>query len=164
MICTVQLEPVATTAKQYPAVISGNTVNILPIQSNDTNYAEVVDIVPPSAETGRSMFIDSSSSVARKLTNVQTVTIATSVDPHTQSPIGSISGNQVNVSPIESNNSQDVIVSNKVTQVQVGDESQNRRSVVIDLHANTKAKQLSKNNIWDIQVMQEELDSITSED
>ena len=37
-IQTVQLEPGATTAKKYPAAISGNTVNILPIQSNDTNY------------------------------------------------------------------------------------------------------------------------------
>jgi hypothetical protein len=49
-IQTVQLEPGATPAKKYPAEISGNTVNILPIQSNDTNYIEVVNIVPPSAE------------------------------------------------------------------------------------------------------------------
>ena len=48
---TVQLEPGATLAKKYPAVISGTTVNISPIQSHDGNYVEVVNIVPPSAET-----------------------------------------------------------------------------------------------------------------
>jgi hypothetical protein len=38
---TVQLEPGATPAKKYPAVISGTTVNILPIQSNDIDYVVV---------------------------------------------------------------------------------------------------------------------------
>jgi hypothetical protein len=57
-IQTVQLEPGATTAKKYPAVISGNTVNILPLQSGDSNYITVTSITPPSAETGRSIGID----------------------------------------------------------------------------------------------------------
>ena len=71
-IQTVQLETGATPAKKYPAEISGNTVKILPIQSNDTNYIEVVSIVPPSAETGRSIGIDLSASAKRKLDNFQT--------------------------------------------------------------------------------------------
>jgi hypothetical protein len=70
-IQTVQLEPGATPAKNYPAEISGNTVNILPIQSNDTNYIEVVNIVPPSAETGRPIGIDLSASAKSKLDNLQ---------------------------------------------------------------------------------------------
>jgi hypothetical protein len=40
-IQTVQLEPGATSEKQYPAVIAGNSVNILPIKSSDTDYVEV---------------------------------------------------------------------------------------------------------------------------
>ena len=64
---TVQLEPGASTAKKYPAAISGNTVNILPTQSNYTNYVEVVNIVPPSAETGRSIGIGLSSSVKQQV-------------------------------------------------------------------------------------------------
>jgi hypothetical protein len=47
-------------------------VNILPIQSNDTNYIEVVNIVPPSAEIGRSIGIDLSASAKSKLDNFQT--------------------------------------------------------------------------------------------
>ena len=47
-------------------------MNILPIQSNDTNYIEVVNIVPPSAETGRSIGIDLSASAKNKLDNIQT--------------------------------------------------------------------------------------------
>ena len=67
-IQTVQLEPGATLANKYPSSISGNTVNRLPIQSNDTNYVEVVNIVPPSAETGRSKIgIGLSSSVKKQI-------------------------------------------------------------------------------------------------
>ena len=47
-------------------------MNILPIQSNDTNYIEVVHIVPPSAEIGRSIGIDLSASAKNKLDNIQT--------------------------------------------------------------------------------------------
>ena len=47
-------------------------MNILPIQSNDTNYIEVVNIVPPSAETGRSIGIDLSASAKNTLDNIQT--------------------------------------------------------------------------------------------
>ena len=52
--------------------MSGNTVNILPIQSNDINYIEVVNIVPPSAEICRSIGIDLSASAKSKLNNFQT--------------------------------------------------------------------------------------------
>ena len=66
---TVQLEPGATPAKKYPAVISGTTVNILPIQSNDANYVLVNSVTPPSAETGRSISIDLSDSAKTAISN-----------------------------------------------------------------------------------------------
>ena len=65
-IQTVQLEPGATVAKKYPAEISGNTVNILPIQSGDSNYVVVNSITPPSGETGRSIGIDLNDTVKNK--------------------------------------------------------------------------------------------------
>jgi hypothetical protein len=90
-----------------------------------------------------------SSSVKTKLTNVQTVTLETLADPNTQVSIGSISGSQVKLFPIESNSSQYVNVYNKVTQVQVGDQLQNRRSVAIDLTTDIKNKisNVSENSI-----------------
>ena len=54
-------------------MISGNTVNILPIQSNDTNYVVVNNITPPSAETGRSIGIalsDSAKSAISTFSNI----------------------------------------------------------------------------------------------
>jgi hypothetical protein len=66
------------------------------------------------------------------------VTLEPVVDPYTQSPIGSISGNEVKLFPVESNNTQYVDVTNKVRQVQIGDQLVNRRSVAVDLSENAK--------------------------
>ena len=68
-IQTVQLETGATPAKKYPAEISGNTVNILPLQSGDSNYITVTSITPPSAELGRSIDIDLSESAKSVIYN-----------------------------------------------------------------------------------------------
>ena len=57
-IHTVQLEPGSTVAKTYPAVISGNTVKILPLQTSDEHFILVTNITPASAELGRSIGID----------------------------------------------------------------------------------------------------------
>jgi hypothetical protein len=69
-IQTVQLEPGATTAKKYPAEISGNTVSILPFQSSDDNFIQVSNITPPSDELGRSIGIDLTTSVKHKINNL----------------------------------------------------------------------------------------------
>ena len=61
------------------------------------------------------------------------------VDPYTQSAIGSISGNEVKLFPVESNNTQYVDVTNKVREVQIGDQFVNRRSVAVDLSENAKS-------------------------
>ena len=37
----IQLESGETSENKYPAVIAGNTVNILPIRFSDTNYVTV---------------------------------------------------------------------------------------------------------------------------
>ena len=65
-IQTVQLETGATVAKKYPAEISGNTVSILPLQSSDDNFIQVTNIIPPSAELGRSSGIDMNDTVKTK--------------------------------------------------------------------------------------------------
>ena len=51
-------------------MISGNTVNILPLQSGDSDYITVTSITPPSAETGRSISIDLSDSAKIAIFNV----------------------------------------------------------------------------------------------
>ena len=50
-------------------MISGNTVNILPLQSGDSNYITVTSITPPSAELGRSIDIDLSESAKSVIYN-----------------------------------------------------------------------------------------------
>ena len=52
-IQTVQLETGATTAKKYPAVISGNNVNILPLQSSDENFILVTNVTRPIGTLGQ---------------------------------------------------------------------------------------------------------------
>ena len=69
LIKGIQLEPGSSPEKKYPAVISGNTVDILPIQSGDSNYVTVTSIIPPSAETGRSIGIDLSDSAKSTIYN-----------------------------------------------------------------------------------------------
>ena len=54
-------------------MISGNTVNILPIQSNDNDYISVVNVYPPSPELGRSIAIDISEAFKTRIKNIQTV-------------------------------------------------------------------------------------------
>ena len=131
-IQTVQLEPGATVAKKYPAEISGNTVSILPLQSSDDNFVQVSDITPPSAELGRSSGIDLNATVKMKIHDIQTILIENKIDPSKEAHVGSRNGNQVNFCPIESG-SNSVAVYTKLRQVQVNDQTVNRRSAAIDL-------------------------------
>ena len=55
-IQTIQLEPGATPAKKYPAEISGNSIAILPPQSNTHQLLQTTKLNTPSDEFGRPIY------------------------------------------------------------------------------------------------------------
>ena len=110
-IQTVQLEPGETPAKKYPAMISGNTVSILPLQSSDDNFIQVSNITPPSAELGRSIGIDLKDTVKATIKNIQTVQLEPGATPAKKYP-AEISGNSVAILPLQSSDDNFIQVSN----------------------------------------------------
>ena len=95
---TVQLEPGANPTKKYPAAISGNDIKILPVQSSDENYIQVLNITPPSRELGRSIGIDINNTIKTKLNNMKTIQISTSSLPETRAlPIATADGNTISL-------------------------------------------------------------------
>ena len=133
-IQNVQLEPGATVAKKYPAVISGNTVSILPLQTSDENFILVTNITPPSPELGRSISIDIPLSLKTKLNNIQTVQLEPGATVAKTYP-AEISGNTVTILPLQSSDDNFIQVTNITPP-----SAESGRSIGIDLKDTVKNK------------------------
>ena len=100
MIKAIQKEPTSVLTYIYPGEVSDTTATVLPIQSIINDFIRVSLAQPLSAGLGRSIDIDLKDTVKTNTNNIQTVSLEPVVDPCTQTPTGSISGNEVNIFPL----------------------------------------------------------------
>jgi hypothetical protein len=110
----------------------------------------VVNVYPPSPELGRSIAIDISEAFKTRINNIQTVQLEPRTNIYTQVDLAMISGNNVKLLPIESNDENFLTVYSAIRTITSDDTQFSRRSISIDMPVALKTK---LNNIQTIQVI-----------
>jgi hypothetical protein len=100
----------------------------------------VVNVYPPSPELGRSIAIDISETFKTRINNIQTVQLEPRTNTYTQVDLAMISGNNVKLLPIESNDENFLTVYSTIRTITSDDTQISRRSISIDMPVALKTK------------------------